>query len=90
MGRAEGLHRRRRGSEAAVLQGVEQTYGGAANAAMAQAMQNLRDGTGGQTPPATFEPDIASRIKQLDDLKNAGLIDELQYQAKKQKLIDQL
>jgi hypothetical protein len=78
------------GSNAAVLHGLDQTYGGAANAAMEQAMKNLRDGTQGATPPTTFAPDVQSGIAQLDELKKAGLIDEKQYQAKKQKLIDQL
>jgi hypothetical protein len=78
------------GSTAAVMDGLSQTYGGAANAAMEQAMKNLRDGTQGALPPTTFAPDLQSRIEQLDRLKAGGLIDEAQYKAKKQKLIDQL
>ena len=37
------------GSHAAVMEGLAQTYGGAANAAMEQAMNNLRAGTGGRS-----------------------------------------
>jgi hypothetical protein len=74
--------RRPVGSQAAVEQGLAQTYGGAANAAMEQAMKNLRDGTSGTTPPTTFAPDIQSRIQKLEDLKASGLIDDAQYQAK--------
>jgi len=78
------------GSYAAVQQGMAQTYGGAANAAMEQAMKNLRDGTGGATPPTTFAPDIQSRLQKLDQLKESGLIDAAQYEAKKQQMLDEL
>jgi len=78
------------GSTAASMDALAKTYGSAANDAMAQAMKNLRDGTQGNVPPTTSAPDVQSRIAQLDDLKQAGLIDEQQYQAKKQKLLDQL
>jgi putative oligomerization/nucleic acid binding protein len=78
------------GTQAAVMDGLAKTYGGAANAAMEQAMKNLRDGTGGNPPPTTYAPDIQSRIEKLEELKAAGLIDDAQYAAKKQTLIDQL
>lgn len=78
------------GSQAAVDAGMSRTYGGYAQAATAQAMQNLRDGTAGVAPPAGAVPDVETRMRQLDQLKAAGLIDDQQYQAKKQKLIDQL
>jgi putative oligomerization/nucleic acid binding protein len=78
------------GSQAAVLDGLATTYGGAANAAMEQAMKNLRDGTGGNMPPTTGAMDLQSRIERLDQLKSSGLIDEAQYATKKQKLLDEL
>jgi hypothetical protein len=78
------------GEYAAVQAGMAQTYSGVANASMEQAMKNLRDGTGGATPPTTFAPDIQSRIEKLEQLKAAGLIDAGQYEAKKQKLLDEL
>jgi hypothetical protein len=78
------------GTQAAVEQGLAQTYGGAANAAMEQAMKNLREGKPDVDLPTTFAADTQSRIQKLDQLKESGLIDEAQYQAKKQKLIDEL
>jgi len=78
------------GEYAAVEAGMAQTYSGVANASMEQAMKNLRDGTGGATPPTTFAPDVQSRIEKLEQLKAAGLIDAGQYEAKKQKLLDEL
>ena len=78
------------GSYAAVEQGLASTYGGAANAAMEQAMTNLRNGTSGAVPPMTSTVDVQSRIEKLDQLKTSGLIDETQYAAKKQKLLDEL
>jgi hypothetical protein len=78
------------GAYAAVQAGMAKTYGGAANAAMEQAMKNLRDGTAGATPPMTGAPDIQSRIQKLDQLKASGLIDDAQYQAKKQQMLDEL
>jgi hypothetical protein len=78
------------GEYAAVQAGMAQTYSGTANASMEQAMKNLRDGAGGATPPTTFAPDVQSRIEKLEQLKAAGLIDAGQYEAKKQKLLDEL
>jgi hypothetical protein len=78
------------GEYAAVQAGMAQTYSGTANASMEQAMKNLRDGAGGATPPTSFAPDIQSRIEKLEQLKAAGLIDAGQYEAKKQKLLDEL
>jgi hypothetical protein len=78
------------GTQAAVMDGLAKTYGGAANAAMEQAMKNLRDGTGGNLPAGTSGLDIQSRIEKLEELKKSGLIDEAQYEAKKQKLLDEL
>jgi hypothetical protein len=78
------------GSFAAVQDGLAQTYGGSANAAMEQAMKNLRDGTSGNLPPMTGAQDIQSRLERLDSLKESGLIDATQYEAKKQKLLDEL
>jgi hypothetical protein len=57
---------------------------------MEQAMKNLRDGTSGNLPPMTGAQDIQSRLERLDSLKESGLIDATQYEAKKQKLLDEL
>ena len=78
------------GSTAAVLEGISKTYGAGTQAAMDQAMNNLRQGTGGNLPPMTFQPDAQSRIEKLEQLKSAGLIDDATYEAKKQKIIDEI
>ena len=78
------------GSTSAVLEGISKTYGPATQAAMTQAMSNLREGTDGNPPPTTFQPDAQSRIEKLEQLKNAGLIDEATYEAKKQKIVDEI
>jgi hypothetical protein len=78
------------GATSAVLDGLSKTYGPATQAAMGQAMNNLRAGTGGNPPPTTFQPDAQSRIEKLEQLKNAGLIDDATYQAKKQKIVDEI
>jgi hypothetical protein len=38
----------------------------------------------------TGAQDIQSRLERLDSLKESGLIDATQYEAKKQKLLDEL
>jgi len=78
------------GQEEAVLEGMAKTYGGAANAAMEQAMKNLRQGTGGSLPPTTGAMDVQSRLEKLEQLRASGLIDEAQYSTKKQKIIDEV
>lgn len=78
------------GQEEAVLEGLAKTYGGAANAAMEQAMKNLREGTGGSLPAMTGAVDVQSRLEKLEQLKASGLIDEAQYSTKKQKIIDEM
>ena len=78
------------GSTPAVLDGISKTYGAATQAAMDQAMKNLREGAGGNTPPMTSQPDAQSRIEKLEQLKSAGLIDDATYEAKKQKIIDEI
>jgi hypothetical protein len=45
------------GSRAAMMGGLSSTYGPATQAAMDQAMTNLRAGTGANVPPATNQPD---------------------------------
>lgn len=60
------------------------------NTAMAETLKARREGTHTAPPPAGFAPDVSSRLEQLDRLKKAGLIDEQQYETKKQRLIDQL
>jgi hypothetical protein len=78
------------GSMAAVTEALSSTYGPATQAAMDQAMKNFREGTSGSVPVTTSQPDAQSRIEKLDQLKNAGLIDEAAYNAKKQKIIDEI
>jgi hypothetical protein len=69
-------------------QRIAKTYGGAANQAMAQAMENLKSGTGGPTAPVA--DDTQTRLEKLEQLRSSGLIDEQKYQEKKQKIIDEL
>jgi hypothetical protein len=78
------------GSTAAVMEAQSKTYGPATQAAMDQAMKNLREGTDGNVPPTTFQPDAQSRIEKLEQLKKAGLIDDAAYEAKRQKIIDEI
>lgn len=62
----------------------------ARNEAMAQMLQARRDGTLGATPPVGAGSDVTARMAQLERLKDAGMIDDDQYQTKKQQLLDQL
>lgn len=81
------------GEMAAVNQAFQSTYGGATNAAYEQAMKNLRDGTaaaGIPMPPTAGAADVHSRLEQLDKLKASGLIDQAQYDTKKQKILDEI
>jgi transposase-like protein len=78
------------GSTPAVMEALAKTYGPATQAAMDQTMSNLRQGTGANPPPMTSQADPQSRIEKLEQLKNAGLIDDATYEAKKQKIIDEI
>lgn len=75
------------GSTAAVKAGLANTYGSAANQAMEQAMANHNSGA---AAAAAVPDDPQARIEKLEQLKASGLIDEQQYQAKKQKIIDEM
>jgi hypothetical protein len=63
----------------------------AANQAMAETLKARREGTQSPRPAASagLQSDAASRIEQLDRLKNAGLIDDAQYLSKRQRLLNQ-
>ncbi len=69
---------------------VRRTRNEAVNRSMAESLKARREGAQGPTttPPAQFRVDIATKIEQLDRLQAAGLIDDAQYQTKKQQLID--
>ena len=66
------------GDMAAVMGGMEQTYGGAADAAMRQAQ------AGGA------KEDAATRLKKLGELREQGLLTDDEYEAKKAELIKEL
>jgi membrane protease subunit (stomatin/prohibitin family) len=66
------------GDMAAVMGGMEQTYGGAADAAMRQAQAG-----GGKE-------DAATRLKKLGELREQGLLTDDEYEAKKAELIKEL
>jgi hypothetical protein len=57
-------------------------------ATMAQAMQQYQ--TGGAKPAAPVDADPKSRLEKLEELKTAGLIDDAEYESKKQQIIDAL
>ena len=84
------------GDMAAVQQGLNQTYGGAADAAMRQAMENMK--TGGQDPPATFAPgggtpapaagdDSMERLRKLGELRASGVLTDSEFEAQKAKIL---
>jgi uncharacterized protein YukE len=68
------------GDMAATMQGLSNTYGGAADAAMRQAQAG---GGAGASDPAT-------KIEQLAKLRDAGAITEEEFAAKKAQLLEQL
>ena len=69
------------GDMAAVMGGLEQTYGGAADAAMRQAQ------AGGQ---AGGQEDTAARLKKLGELREQGLLTDDEYEAKKADVLKDL
>jgi hypothetical protein len=76
-------------AEALIDNAVSDQVAARNNSAMAELLKARRDGTRVAQPPPGFAPDVASRIEQLDRLKQAGLINDEQYRVKRQKLIDQ-
>ncbi|MDX6670907.1 MAG: hypothetical protein QOI91_1270 [Solirubrobacteraceae bacterium] len=77
------------GDMAAVTAGLQQTYGGVADAAMREAMA-----AGGAPPvpgaPAADAGDAGARLNQLGKLREQGLIDDTEYEAKKAEILKDL
>lgn len=71
------------GDMAAVQQGLANTYSGAADAAMRQAMANQ-----GATPAAKADP--AERLKKLGELKESGVLTDEEFEAKKAEILKEL
>lgn len=82
------------GDMAAVTAGLQQTYGGVADAAM-------REGMAGGAPPVPGTPaaagappagasDAGARLNQLGKLREEGLIDDAEYEAKKAEILKDL
>jgi len=81
------------GDMAAVTAGLQETYGGVADAAF-RAQTSGAPPVPGQ-PAAPAEPaggteDAASRLNQLGKLREQGLIDESEYEAKKAEILKDL
>lgn len=66
------------GDMAAVMSGLQATYGGAADAAMRQAQANA----------AADDP--TERLKKLQQMRDAGLIDADEFEAKKKEILGAL
>ena len=75
------------GDMAAVQQGLGNTYSGAADAAMRQAMANQQAGAG--AAPAAKE-DPAERLKKLGELKESGVLSDEEFEAKKAEILKEL
>ena len=71
------------GDMAAVTAGLQETYGGAADAAYRQAKA-------GGAPAAGGNDDAAARLSQLGKLREDGLIDDSEYEAKKAEILKDL
>jgi Short C-terminal domain len=79
------------GGLAAAEAGFAGNYAETAKATMAQAMQQYQAGAATPAPPAPpVDADPKARLEKLDELKTAGLIDDAEYEAKKQQIIDAL
>jgi len=68
----------------AVMEGMQATYGGAADAAMRQAQ------AGGAPAAAGGGGDIAERMKKLGELREQGLLTDDEYEGKKAELLKEL
>jgi hypothetical protein len=75
------------GDMAAVTKGFENTYSGAADAAMRQAMANQQAGAG--AAPAAKE-DPAERLRKLGELKDSGVLSDEEFEAKKAEILKEL
>jgi hypothetical protein len=76
------------GALAAAEAGFANSYGDTTKATMAKAMQQYQGG--GATPVPPVDADPKSRLEKLEELKTAGLIDDAEYESKKQQIIDEL
>jgi hypothetical protein len=76
------------GALAAAEAGFAGSYGDTAKATMALAMQQYQAGAAVPAPPASTDP--KARLEKLEELKSAGLIDDAEYESKKQQIIDAL
>ena len=75
------------GDMAAVTAGLQETYGGVADAAFRQAQAG---GSPMPAQPATGEEDPAARLSKLGKLREDGLIDDDEYEAKKAEILKEL
>jgi len=71
------------GDMAAVQQGLTNTYSGAADAAMRQAMANQQAGAGAKEDPA-------ERLKKLGELKESGVLSDEEFETKKAEILKEL
>jgi uncharacterized protein YukE len=67
----------------AVMQGMQATYSGTADAAFRQAQA-------GGAPAAGGQEDAAERLKKLGDLREQGLLTDDEYEAKKAEVLKDL
>jgi hypothetical protein len=80
------------GDMAAVTAGLQQTYGGVADAAMREAMASGAPPVPGAPAPAPAAEanDAGARLNQLGKLREQGLIDDTEYEAKKAEILKDL
>jgi putative oligomerization/nucleic acid binding protein len=83
------------GDMAAVTAGLQETYGGVADAAMRQAQAGTPMPVPGTPAPALGAPaggseDAAARLSKLGKLREDGLIDDDEYEAKKAEILKEL
>jgi hypothetical protein len=57
---------------------------------MAESLNARREGAPGPSPPASGADAVSTAMEQLNRLKGLGLVDDTEYQAKKQQLLDRL
>jgi hypothetical protein len=70
----------------AVMQGMQSTYGGAADAAFRQAQAGGAPGAA----PAAGGGDATERLKKLGEMREQGLISDDEYEAKKAEILKDL
>ena len=76
------------GDMAAVMGGMQETYGGAADAAMRQAQAGGAPGAAAPAPAG--QGDAAERLKKLGELRDQGLLTDEDYEAKKAEVLKEL